>query len=124
MSNQESSFKITGGRLEGPAGSWSLRTVSGIHKVEGGKLSLKKYAVFLAGITAAGGAVTMGAAAVFILGGGSIAYYVHRTMNVMIVVGGKEIEILSVVYFSGLWNEENANNQCDKLIAMVSPHLK
>lgn len=124
MSDPESPFQITEGRLEGSMGSWSLRSISGVHKVEGGKLSLKKYALFIAGMAAATSAITMGTAAVVILCGTSLGYMWHRAMKVMIIVDGKEIELLSIVYFEGMWNEEKANSQCDELIEMIAPHIK
>ncbi len=118
------SYKISGGKLTGPNGSWSLRSISGVHKTEGGKLSLKKWLITIAGLTAAGSAVTMGMAAAITIAGGSMAYYIHGTKKVTIVVDGTEVELLSILYLDPIWNVANANKECDELVALISPHIK
>ena len=82
---------------------------------------MKKYAVMLAGVTAAGSAV-LGPFGSIILFGGSMGYYLHHTMNVYIVVDGAEVELHSALYFIGVWGEEEANKQCDALVNLISPH--
>lgn len=118
-----SSFRIEDGKLIGEDGAWSLDSISCIYKIEGGKLSMKKWLIVVAGLAALGAAPTMGAAGGIALTGGLLGYYLHKTKKVVILVNGTEIEILSVIFFEGIWNEENANAECDALVALVSPHI-
>lgn len=118
------SYKIIDGKLTGPNGSWSLQSISGVQKTDGGKLSLKKWLITVAGLAAAGGAVTMGMASAIAIGGGSMAYYIHGTKKVIIVVDGVEVELLSILFLDPIWNVANANKECDDLVALISPHIK
>lgn len=52
-----------------------------------------------------------------------LAYYTHGTKKVIIFVDGVEIELLCELYFTGLWNQENADTKCDGLIDLVSQHI-
>jgi len=44
------SYKISKGNLSGDKGSWSLKSISAVYKEEGGRMSLKKWAITLAGL--------------------------------------------------------------------------
>jgi len=47
----------------------------------------------------------------------------HRTLNVIIVFDGVEVELMSEVYFTAIWGEEKANKECDALVSLISDAL-
>lgn len=121
---------IEKGKLTTPVGSWKLSKVSGVFKRDGEQVTLGKFMVFFAGITAAQAAGTLIASAatglplMAVLGGGATAYFMHRTKSVMILVGDEEVEICREIYFPGIWLEDHANSVCDKLVRRIRRQLK
>lgn len=121
---------IEKGKLTTQVGSWKLSKVSSVFKRNGEQVSLGRFMVFFAGVTAAQAAGTLIASAatgltlMAVLGGGAAAYFMHRTKSVIILVGNEEIEICGEIYFPGIWLEDHANNVCDRLVRRIRRQLK
>ena len=121
---------IQNGKLTSPVGSWKLSKVSGVFKQDGEQVSLARFMVFFAGITAAQAAGTLiasaatGISVMAVLGGGATAYFIHRTKSVMILIGDEAVEIAREIYFPGIWLEDHANKVCDRLVRRIRRQLK
>lgn len=124
------SVRIENGIVISSEGAWELSKISGVYKRDGEQVSIARFVVLFAGVTAAQAAGTLiasaatGFAAMAVLGGGAMAYFLHRTKSVMILAESKEYEVSSEIYFPWIWLEDYANNQCDRVIEEIRKHLK
>lgn len=124
------SVRIENGIVISSEGAWELSKISGVFKRDGEQVSLGRFMVLFAGVTAAQAAGTLiataatGFAAMAVLGGGAMAYFLHRTKSVIILADGKEFEVSSAIYFPWIWLEDYANDQCDRVVDKIRRHLK